>query len=606
MPYSLASLRDLSRFNFDENRLGSGKNGDLNILSLLANCTSLKVLGLAANNFGGELPKSMTNLSKHLEIFTIGRNKIYGNIPHGIGNLVSLTLLGFEQNHLSGSVPFELGKLQKLGGLYLNLNRFSGPIPSSLGNLTSLTRLFMEGNRLEGSIPPSLGSCQSLLTLNLSSNNLSGSIPKEVMGISSLSISLTLSNNSLTGSLPTEVGDLDNLSELDVSGNKLSGEIPSSLGKCVSLSRLVLKDNKFEGRIPQALASLRGLEEIDLSRNNLSGLVPEFLCKFSALKLLNLSHNNFEGELSREGVFSNASAVSVTGNKRLCGGIPELYLPTCPIEKPHSSEKRLAQKVVIPVICSVVSVLVLVITCFVVCLMVKRSRRRPLTSSSSTNDSEFHISYSDLVESTAGFSEENLIGSGSFGSVYKGVLARDGKVVAVKALNLQTQGASKSFEDECKALRSIRHRNLLKIVTACSSIDHQGNDFKSLVFEFMENGNLDKWLHPRNEERHQIKKLNFIQRLNIAIDIASALEYLHHYCQTPIVHCDLKPSNVLLDHDMAAHVSDFGLASFLFDASEHFPKNQTLSVGLKGSIGYIPPGKLKSFFFFSFFLSVYD
>ncbi|PON92646.1 LOW QUALITY PROTEIN: Serine/threonine protein kinase [Trema orientale] len=589
VPYSLASLTDLIRLNFDDNRLGSGENDDLNILSLLANCTSLEVLGLAGNNFGGELPTSISNLSKHLERFTIGRNKIHGNIPIGMGNLVNLTNLGLEGNHLSGSVPYELGKLQKLEGLNLNVNKFSGPVPSSLGNLTSLSKLFMEENRFEGSIPPSLGSCRNLLILNLSSNNLNGSIPKEVMGISSLSISLTLSNNSLTGSLPTEVGDLNNLSELDVSGNELSGEIPSSLGKCTSLSRLVLKENEFEGTIPEALKSLRGLEEMDLSRNNLSGPVPEFLSKFSTLKLLNLAHNNFEGELSREGVFSNASAVSVLGNKRLCGGIPELRLPACPNEKPHSSRSTLVQRVVIPVVFSVVLVLLLIITSFVVFLMVKRSRRRPLTLSSSTNDSELHISYSDLVELTAGFSEENLIGSGSFGSVYRGVLPGDGKVVAVKVLNLRTQGASKSFFDECKALRSVRHRNLLKIITACSSIDRQGNDFKSLVFEFMANGNLDQWLHPINDERHQIKRLNFIQRLNIAIDVASALEYLHHYCQTPIVHCDLKPSNVLLDHDMVAHVSDFGLASFLFEESESSAKNQTLSVALKGSIGYIPP-----------------
>ena len=106
----------------------------------------------------------------------------------------------------------------------------------------------------------------------------------------------------------------------------------------------------------------------------------------------------------------------------------------------------------------------------------------------------------------------------------------------------------------------------------------------------MSNGNLDQWLHPTTEQQYRTKKLSFTQRLNIAIDVASALDYLHHHCETTIVHCDLKPSNVLLDDDMIAHVGDFGLAKFLSDASKNPSINQTFSAALKGSIGYIPPG----------------
>ena len=126
----------------------------------------------------------------------------------------------------------------------------------------------------------------------------------------------------------------------------------------------------------------------------------------------------------------------------------------------------------------------------------------------------------------------------------------------------------------------------------------------------MTNGNLDEWLHPisrTNEVPEKQKNLNLLQRLNIAIDIANALEYLHHHWNKPIVHCDLKPSNVLLDDEMIGHVSDFGLAKFLREATQEHFTNQSSSFGLRGTIGYALPGEylfhfcaLNSFLFIIF------
>jgi serine/threonine protein kinase len=163
--------------------------------------------------------------------------------------------------------------------------------------------------------------------------------------------------------------------------------------------------------------------------------------------------------------------------------------------------------------------------------------------------------------------------------------------VAVKVLNLERHGASRSFISECEALRNARHRNLIKVLSSCSSIDHEGNDFKALVFEFMPNGSLAEWLHPSTDQ--PLRYLSLIQRLDIAIDVASALEYLHYYGSTPIVHCDLKPSNVLLDDDMTAHVGDFGLARFLVQPDTIISQSMTSASAIKGSIGYIPPGTLE-------------
>ena len=205
-----------------------------------------------------------------------------------------------------------------------------------------------------------------------------------------------------------------------------------------------------------------------------------------------------------------------------------------------------------------------------------------------------NVSYQSLLNATDGFSFANLIGVGSFGSVYKGILDHYKHPVAIKVLNLGRHGASKSFKAECEALRNIRHRNLVKVLTACSSTDYQGHDFKALVYEFLGNGNLDQWLHPTprtNDALEKPRKLSLLQRLNIAIDVASAMDYLHYHCETPIVHCDLKPSNVLLDDEMIGHVSDFGLASFLHDIIQDSSTNQLSSIGVRGTVGYTPPGK---------------
>lgn len=176
--------------------------------------------------------------------------------------------------------------------------------------------------------------------------------------------------------------------------------------------------------------------------------------------------------------------------------------------------------------------------------------------------------------------------------MYKGVLAFDGVIVAVKVFNLLREGASKSFMRECAALLNIRHRNLVKVLYAYAGVDLQGDDFKALVYEFMINGSLKEWLHPNQTLDQEVdgpRNLNLIQRLNIAIDVANALDYLHNQCKMPIVHCDLKPSNVLLDGDMTAHVGDFGLLKFLSEASCQSSSRQTSSVGLKGTVGYAAP-----------------
>ncbi|XP_028071687.1 putative receptor-like protein kinase At3g47110 [Camellia sinensis] len=578
------SLQNLEEITISSNHFGSGEPDELAFLGSLVNCSNLKKLSMENNQFRGVLPDSVGNLSNHLFFLRLDGNQIYGTIPSTIGNLVNLALLGMYSNQFTGEIPPSIGNLQKLQRLSFDNNKLSGKIPNSIGNLSLLTELYLAGNRIEGTIPSSLGNCRNLLLLHLFQNNLSGTIPGELLRISSLSISLNLAQNRLFGSLPAEVGNLKNLMELDISENGLSGEIPSSLGSCTSLENLYLQENFFQGSIPLSLETLRGIANFDLSHNNLSGKIPAFLEKFS-LQKLNLSFNDFEGEVPMKGVFTNASAISIIGNYRLCGGISELQLPNCITQK---SKHKMPLSHILPI--TVASVLVggaLVSLCIIYFFKKKRTTHNTIPF---LKGLFLKISYEKLFKATDGFSSANLIGFGSFGYVYKGILDQDGEfVAAVKVLNLQNHGAAKSFMAECETLRNIRHRNLVGIITSCSSVDFQGNEFKALVYEFMPNGSLEGWLHSTpetNNGQNEHRRLNLLERINIAIDVACALDYLHHQCHTSIIHCDLKPSNILLDHDMVACVGDFGLARF---CPELTIPNQSSSIGIRGSIGYVPP-----------------
>nr|XP_009783407.1 PREDICTED: probable LRR receptor-like serine/threonine-protein kinase At3g47570 [Nicotiana sylvestris] len=155
--------------------------------------------------------------------------------------------------------------------------------------------------------------------------------------------------------------------------------------------------------------------------------------------------------------------------------------------------------------------------------------------------------------------------------VYKGML-KDGTLFAAKVFNVQLEGAFKSFDTEREMLRNLRHRNLTKVITSCSYLD-----FRALVLEYMPDGTLEKWLYSYN------LFLDMLQRIYIMIDVASAMDYLHSGYSTPVVHCDLKPSYVLLDQEMVGHVSDFGIAKLL-GAGDAFVQTRTIA-----TIGYITP-----------------
>ncbi|EYU40961.1 hypothetical protein MIMGU_mgv1a001130mg [Erythranthe guttata] len=560
IPESLSQLVRLRLLNLGDNNLtGTIPLG-------LFNISTMENIGLDFNNLHGIIPSNIGLTLPNLSLSYLGirGTQVRGKIPSGIGNLVGLTSLDLSSNSLEGSIPSSIGKLINLNILNLAENRFTGELPSLFGNLSLITKLYLTRNNFSSAIPKSLGNCTNMLELDLSRNNFNGTVPREIL-ISTISISLNLSYNALTGPIPVEVGSLTSVANLDFSNNRLSGLIPDNLGKCVSLEQLHLEGNLLEGHIPQGLSSLMGLTNLDLSQNNLSGTIPSFL-DLLQLQQLNLSFNSFQGQVPTTGVFKNKTAISLQGNNELCGGILELDLRPC------TSSSVSTMKKILPTL--------------------RRTTKKNTSSPPSLNGIPFlRLSYADLLKATGGFAETSLVGVGSFGSVYKGILDDGMKTIAVKVLNLVVRGASKSFMAECNALRDIRHRNLAKILSVCESIDFQGNDFKAIVYEFKTNGSLDKWLYYNREQEQesdaQLRNLDMVERLNIAFDVAQALEYLHSGTESTIVHGDLKPSNVLLDQDMVACVGDFGLAKII---SSILPTQESSNtIGIKGTFGYVPP-----------------
>eukprot|EP00253_Pinus_taeda_P022428 PITA_22428 len=145
----------------------------------------------------------------------------------------------------------------------------------------------------------------------------------------------------------------------------------------------------------------------------------------------------------------------------------------------------------------------------------------------------------------------------------------------------------KSFKAKCSILQKVRHRNLVKIITSSCNID-----FKGLVLKSMSNGSLEKHLYPNTNDNNgeDAYEMGLKTRLDIAIDVAHAIEYLHHDSFVQVVHCDLKPNNVLIDEDMLGHVTDFGIARLVDETST---ESLTSSLSLRGSMGYIAPVSTK-------------
>ncbi|KAK1266716.1 putative receptor-like protein kinase [Acorus gramineus] len=576
----IGNLSFLSILDLDSNKFSGPSPGP--IPSSLSNSSQLYIIALDGNMFTGSVPPSIGDLS-YLEKLGLLANRLATHCSirgrfsmalfSNLSNLISLDMSG---NELTCSVPTELKNLKGLQMLFLGGNRLEGSIPEEwFQSMINLGTLDLSQNLLSGPISNYLGNLTGLQEISLAGNAFSSTIPTSIWGLEGL-ISLDFSHNFLEGYLPKEVSNLKVLETMDLSSNLLSGFLPSTLGDLQMLANLSLSNNSFSGPIPQSFAHSINLNLLDLSPNSLFGEIPKSLADLRCLSFLNLSFNSLEGEAPNGGVFANLTMQSLMGNTALCGAI-KLGLPTCKISDPKTSSKvrKMLLRYVFPSLILCVAVFVGIVLYLLLSSKIKKSG---VSNSVTWDPSLLHqrfLSQLELTRATNNFDEANLLGVGSFGSVYIGQL-EDGTITAVKVLNFgSSERASKKFEAECEVMRNVRHRNLVKIINCCSS-----ENFKALVLQYKPNKSLDKWLH--SSEEHS---LAILERVSIMSDVASALEYLHHGCSRPVVHSDVKPSNILLDEDMVAHLGDFGIAKLLVGDYKSATPTSTL-----GTIGLVAPG----------------
>ncbi|XP_020230888.1 receptor-like protein kinase HSL1 [Cajanus cajan] len=593
LPQGMSNLTSLRLFDVSMNHLTGPIPDHLCRLPLQS-------LNLYENSFTGQLPPSIA-LSPNLYELRLFGNKLAGDLPEDLGKNAPLVWLDVSSNRFSGQIPATVCEKGQLEELLMLENDFSGGIPPSLGACRSLTRVRLGNNRLSGEVPAAMWGLPHVYLLELVGNSFNGSIARTIGGARNLSL-LILTNNSFSGVIPDEVGWLENLQEFSGGDNKFSGRLPGSIVKLAQLGTLDLHSNQLSGELPKGIQSWKKLNDLNLANNEMGGEIPDEIGSLSVLNFLDLSNNQFSGNVPLGLQNLKLNQLNLSYN-RLSGRLPPLLAKDmyrasfmgnpglCGDFKGLCDGKGEGKgKGFVWILRTIFIVASLVFVVGVVWFYFRyrnfKNAGRSADKSKWTLMSFHKLGFSE-DEILNCLDEDNVIGSGSSGKVYKVVLS-SGEAVAVKKI---WGGARKqidsgdvergqfhqdsAFDAEVETLGKIRHKNIVKLWCCCTT-----RDSKLLVYEYMPNGSLGDLLHSNKGGL-----LDWPTRYKIAVDAAEGLSYLHHDCVPSIVHRDVKSNNILLDGDFGARVADFGVAKVV-DATGKGTKSMSV---IAGSCGYIAP-----------------
>lgn len=613
IPVGFRNLTNLEKFDASSNSL----EGDLSELKFLKRLVSLQLFD---NSFSGNIPEEFGEF-KGLVNLSLYSNKLTGPIPQKLGSWANFDFIDVSENFLTGPIPPDMCKNGKMKELLMLQNKFTGDIPASYANCSTLKRFRVSNNSLSGTVPAeiwglpnvniidiAMNALEGSITANIANakalgqlfagnNRLSGELPEEISEASSL-VSIDLKYNQISGKIPATIGELKNLDSLYLQNNMLSGKIPKALGSCDSLSDLNIAHNSLSGKIPSSLGSLRTLNALNLSHNQLSSEIPASLSSLR-LSLLDLSQNRLTGRIPQS-LSVEAYNGSFAGNAGLCSADVTSFR-RCPPDSGISSELRTL------VVCFVVGSMVLLVSLAGFCLLKSREKEDRSLKDDSWDVKSFHILSFTEDEILNSIKQDNLIGKGGSGNVYK-VSLSNGNELAVKHIwNSDSDGRRKArsstpmlakrggksseFDAEVQTLSSIRHVNVVKLYCSITS-----EDSSLLVYEYLPNGSLWDRLHTSRK-----MELDWEARYEIALGAAKGLAYLHHSCERPVIHRDVKSSNILLDEFLKPRIADFGLAKIVQDNGGGKDSTHVIA----GTHGYIAPGEWLSFLFLLYFSSVW-
>ncbi|CAN6441308.1 unnamed protein product [Victoria cruziana] len=560
LPPQIAKLENLTVLYLENNDLFGEIPPDI---SRLKNLMDLK---LFMNRFNGSLPPDLGHYSE-LRYFEIAVNRFSGELPKTLCDGGQLQFISAYSNNLSGNFPEALANCSTMQYVFVHDNRISGEIPAGLLSIKNLQQVKLGQNSFSGELPSILS--PYLSRLEILNNNFSGEFPTTILG-TSLKV-LKASNNNFTGEIPASITELGNLTDLSLDHNQFHGQIPSNIGSLQQLANLDLSDNQLSGDIPASFTQLSSLNSLDLSDNRLSGMIPPGL-GYMKISKLNLSNNDLTGKVP-DPLDNPAFERSFLHNPGLCTSDPSQIQILRSCSPPEATARTVPSAVLIFILTSV-GILTFLSIGFAVALLRAYIRRREFGDYASWKLTSFQRLRFTEEDIRRGLTENNLVGRGGTGKVYKVLIGND--PIAVKRIwNGQKVGRTNErlFQAEVDILGSIRHANVVKLMCSIA-----GDDSRLLVYEFMGNGSLDKWLHSSDSI------LDWPGRYGVAVGAAQGLRYMHLDCCPPVIHRDVKSSNILLDEDFRPKIADFGLARLLERAGE--PESVS---AVAGSLGYMAP-----------------